>query len=99
MKEYIEREAAVAAVRDIDTSLAYINADDAIEQAMYKLDKLIPAADVAPVRHGKWLKNSHDDPYCSVCGATERDIYDAVTEECKYCYSCGARMNGKENNI
>lgn len=99
MKEYIEREAAVAAVRDIDTSPAYINADDAIEQAMYKLDKLIPAADVAPVRHGRWLKLSDGSPYCSICGAVERNTYDAVTEECKYCYSCGARMDGKENNI
>lgn len=32
---------AVSAIRDIDTSPSYIDADDVIEQAMYKLDKII----------------------------------------------------------
>lgn len=96
MKEYIEREAVEKMLED-----AQLISDG--EYCGYCTEDInlssIPAADVDPVRHGKWLKNSHDDPYCSVCGATERDTYDAVTEECKYCYSCGAQMNEKVNNI
>lgn len=57
----------------------------------------ITPQDVAPMRHGIWLKLSDGSPYCSICGAVERDTYDAVTEECKYCYSCGSRMDGKDD--
>ena len=47
-----------------------------------------PAADVAPVKHGKW---EGEDPItnfvCSVCGSLEE--YDT-----NYCPNCGARMDG-----
>lgn len=94
MKEYINREAVIQGILNDSCELVFYTKENVIDYL-----ESIPASDVAPVRHGKWLKNSHDDLYCSVCGATERDTYDAVIEECKYCYSCGARMNGKENNI
>ena len=52
------------------------------------------AADVAPVRHGRWL-----DGKCTVCGWEEPDVgtrdgYDA--EACiqtPYCPNCGAKMD------
>lgn len=64
----------------------------------------IPAADVAPVRHGRWLGwgKSGTPTYenygtCSVCGE-DAEIY---TEHRNYCPNCGARMDGdsdaKEN--
>ena len=53
----------------------------------------VPELDIEPVKHGRWLKRSNGTPYCSVCGANERDTYDAVAHECRYCYSCGAKMD------
>ena len=47
----------------------------------------LPAADVAPVRHGRWIY--HDDGVftCSECGNAEsNDSY--------YCRLCGAKMDG-----
>ena len=95
MKEYIEREVAIEAILGLtivdSTVAAYAN-------AVYSILHNLPAADVAPVRHGRWLKRLNDTPYCSVCGANERDTYDAVVQECKYCYSCGALMDKEEDN-
>ena len=61
----------------------------------------IPAADVAPVVHGKWLKvattgtDIFGEPTeviiacnCSVCGLDGR-------EETDFCPHCGARMDGE----
>ena len=62
-----------------------------------------PEADVAEVRHGKWIE-WWDDNYltfcykCSECGeyplTKEETMHDEVLS--KYCPSCGARMDGDE---
>lgn len=52
----------------------------------------IPAADVAPVVHGRWV-----DGKCSNCGVDipTDDAHDAIFEnECRFCYYCGAKMDG-----
>lgn len=88
MKEYIERA-------DIKALLERYGATD---DAMALIDT-IPAADVAEVRHGRWIVHfDHFTPYqkCSVCGfeiplvATENE-----TEIClyKHCPECIARMD------
>lgn len=54
-----------------------------------------PAADVAPVVHGRWVKHTriHGFAYCSAC----KDVY--LDEEWLrdgkwgYCPNCGAKMN------
>ncbi len=51
-----------------------------------------PAADVAPVVHGRWV-----DGKCSNCGVDipTDDTHDAIFEnECRFCYYCGAKMDG-----
>jgi hypothetical protein len=54
------------------------------------------SADVAPVRHGRWL-----DGKCTVCGWEEPDVgtwdgYDAEAWiETPYCPNCGAKMDGE----
>lgn len=51
-----------------------------------------PAADVAPVVHGRWV-----DGKCSNCGVDipTDDAHDAIFEnECRFCYYCGAKMDG-----
>ena len=53
-----------------------------------------PAADVAPVRHGRW-KNGGNGLYdtCTACG---EEIYLAIPMN--YCPLCGARMGKEEEN-
>lgn len=60
----------------------------------------IPAADVAPVRHGKWMpfhaEFAGDIQYCSVCEI-------GFAGRTSYCPHCGAvmdgwRVEGKEND-
>ena len=59
------------------------------------VDHRVESADVAPVRHGKWL-----DGRCTVCGWEEPDVctwlgYDSEAWiETPYCPNCGALMDG-----
>lgn len=46
----------------------------------------IPAADVAPVVHGRWIEGPLN-PYCSECFVECRD-------ETPFCPNCGAKMYG-----
>ena len=83
MKEYIERAAAIEAIRKY--------------QYPYGVEFLlsnIPAADVVEVRHGRW-KNGGNGLYdtCSACG---KEIYLAIPMN--YCPECGALMGGKEGD-
>lgn len=60
-----------------------------------KTIKDFPAADVQPVKHGKWIWDSnaphreHGAYKCSNCGC-HSDF------EENYCYNCGAKMDEKE---
>ena len=54
------------------------------------------AADVAPVRHGRW---SDGDPYCPICRKDKFRGLDAdVWSDWKpdYCPNCGCRMDLEE---
>ena len=58
--------------------------------------KNIPAADVAPVRHGRWECNKP----CPVCGGDRFEGLDAdiwADWEPPYCPNCGAKMDGGED--
>lgn len=54
----------------------------------------IPAADVAPVVHGRWAHLGGDEWCCPVCGfvITTEGSWDKPTK--KYCEDCGAKMDG-----
>ena len=94
MDEYINRVYAVDAVLDVYCDTPDIDLScEKFEAAILK----IPAADVAPVRHGRWLGwgKSGTPTYenygtCSVCGE-DAEIY---TEHRNYCPNCGAKMDG-----
>lgn len=82
MSDYIEREAAQSAVWEEDNQTDMILAISSL-----------PAADVAPVRHGRWIPSDYTGDYyytCSECGF-ERDIY--LLDVGDYCPACGARMD------
>ena len=95
MAEYIDREAAVDAVTDIYYDTPEINLTaEKFEAAING----IPAADVAPVRHGQWVEKEkctfgimYD---CSLC---ENRILDNG-HPWNYCPNCGAKMAGERKD-
>lgn len=85
MSDYIKREDAMKAIGN------FLSREDDYFVDMAKgTIKLIPSADVAPVRHGGWEKN--DDYTCSLCGY-RMVIGDGAYN---YCPHCGARMDGEK---
>ena len=95
-KEYIERE-----------KLNDMLEDFCVNESFYDVLQTIPAADVAPVRHGHWKKGKgnerptengfvHDDRYiCDCCGwgcCCETKL------DFSFCPNCGAKMDGGEDN-
>ena len=83
MKEYIERAELYEAMNSQDCEYSLIDALALIEE--------FSAADVAPVRHGRWSWNSHHCKWeCSECGGMEGECESPV---CKW---CGARMDKEE---
>ena len=58
----------------------------------------IPAADVAPVVHGRWEKRG-SAWYCTRCGIGYRITYGNIpASRHKYCPRCGVRMDGKDGD-
>ena len=100
MAEYIEREALMRRIKEIhcaecdsyhgvrcracwvDDTLDYIDSE--------------PAADVTPVRHGRWVHEHISEGYawviCSECEAVIHKIL--INKRLNYCPNCGAKMDG-----
>ena len=93
-KEYIEREALVEQLKKEECDCEWL-----------WTILCIPAADVAPVKHGHWKKGKgyerptengfvHDDRYfCDCCGwgcCCDTKL------DFRYCPKCGAKMDGGE---
>lgn len=71
---------------------------DAITMKGIKIINQFPAADVAPVRHGRWIKESDGGTRCSVCNKRVRDVTGGGDEpvdlsDMSYCPKCGAKMD------
>lgn len=108
MDEYIKREAAIAIIEEKQKELCpvgrygrgYVYGTDrekydAWDEIIDALEN-IPSADVAPVVHGRWV-----DGKCSNCGVDipTDDAHDAIFEnECRFCYYCGAKMDGGDSD-
>lgn len=70
-----------------------------IEGVLIALSK-IPSADVAPVRHGRWIEDKiqiHIEKtyHCSECECQAWGEY----EKTNYCPNCGAKMFAKDINV
>ena len=99
MSEYIKRGYAVDAALDVYYDTPDIDlSGEKFEAAILK----IPAADVAPVRHGRWVDN-----HCTACGMMP--MGDEMWKLCDfepprfekfmdYCPNCGAKMDGGAGN-
>ena len=88
MAEYIEREAAQTSCRKYSFAESY----DAF--AVDCILKAIPAADVATVRHGRWIM--HDDEFGLTCECSACHI--ETMGDGNYCPNCGCRMDGGADN-
>ena len=89
MNEYIKREYAIDAVLDVYYDTPDIDlSGEKFEAAILK----IPAADVAPVRHGEWEivvgSNGNEYMVCTCCRVSQ-DLTGVFT----YCPNCGATMD------
>ena len=95
MTVYIKREYAVDAVLDVYYDTPDIDlSGEKFESAILK----IQAADVAPVRHGRWIDG---DPYCPICRKNKFVGLDAdIWADWKpdYCPNCGTKMDGGDGN-
>ena len=99
-KVYIERDELESRIkkyvkcRDADRETLEWAKDECIRQA-----HCMPAADVVEVRHGFWIEKRNDviGRYftCSICGKDENH-HTAIRG--KYCWYCGAKMDGATDN-
>ena len=101
MKEYIERAA-------LKRELAPYEENDFSQQmdVILAIVDAQPAADVAPVRHGRWIGIEYDgyaDGFpvydlweCSECGEEVKG--EDVPVSHPWCHSCGARMDKEDEH-
>lgn len=112
MAEYISREAAL---KKLQMQLLDLEADqdkgeyselcenrgarDALDEAIYDI-RTLKAADVQPVKHGRWKHIAGMNSKCSEC---ERYFpvqeFDSRPFDINFCPHCGARMikDGEQN--
>ena len=111
MDEYIKREAAMDIFGDVPMWQGYGEPYpwkvhcvlvEAVKLVKEEISK-IPAADVAPVRHGKWAHSRYENcseqfeiVKCSCCGH-EAYAMAFYVRGGNYCPNCGARMDGDDD--
>lgn len=95
MDEYIKRETVI---NHLDACMDTIWKPEIV--ALKCFVEGIPAADVAPVRYGRWKYNTDFQVWnCSECGENPHKGTGVVTTAEKlpaYCPHCGAKMDGAE---
>lgn len=106
MNEYIDRDALRQAVLESQhdnphpRGMAHI-AHDCEHAHFVAMIARFPAADVAPVVHGRWeqcfegWRKQIEGDQCSVCGFAH---YGTTIRDYNYCPNCGAKMDGGAEN-
>ena len=112
MAEYIEREAISEEIRKYyyknPPNFSY---GEGFDRGLDRAQRVIldaPAADVVPVRHGRWIsltECANEGVYCSIC---KKKVWKSDYALCShksrnklrsdYCPNCGAKMDGGDNN-
>lgn len=112
--EYIEKNALYKKIAELeklarDRYLDVQSNSPAYTRYMAQLDELIrlkhmvydfPSADVAPVKHGKWVYdpetvNTLSRTKCNCCGWWSLDL--SIRGVYHYCPNCGAKMDLEED--
>lgn len=100
-KEYIERKVIINKIVNTPTvpirqcyegNFVYADGVSGRQNEIIDYINEQPTADVAPVRHGRWIENEYDSIFeCSECGYSfENEGYKHFFN---YCPNCGARMD------
>lgn len=93
VKEYIEREALISEFKRLklgeNSFIERVFAD-----GVYAIIEQFPAADVAPVQHGRWV-NTHSDSEFVQCSLCKYPVY-AAWNVTSYCPNCGAKMDKED---
>ena len=96
MTDAISRSAVLTIINGRSYDTAY---PSELDELVIEINK-IPALDVAPVVHARWIysgeldEDGNCEANCSHCGAWDKhraDLKDAVP----FCWKCGARMDGE----
>ena len=99
MAKYIELEVALALIRpdkpeDEKATITIATAKKFVRSGLY----CIPAADVVPVVHGRWIPDG-DFVICSQCEAEMNQKNSLGVDNFKnYCPNCGAKMDWRAEN-
>ena len=94
MTEYLEKAALVRILR-AKAEMGRLSEYSVCFDNVAKMIELLPAADVAEVKHGKWIKCSVIK--CSVCGSCtdiqSDEAYEKFIESYYYCPVCGSKLD------
>lgn len=99
MTEYISREALIEEIEEeIEAESSFKNGEKLITKGLkiaLKDVKKLPAADVQPVKRGKWIlkENAILTSECSLC---KRSVSMPEAKFYKFCPYCGAKMDGEQ---
>ena len=112
-KEYIEREVISEGIRKYyyknPPNFSY---GEGFDRGLDRAQRAIldaPAADVVPVRHGRWIsltECANEGVYCSIC---KKKVWKSDYALCShksrnklrsdYCPNCGAKMDGVVGSV
>ena len=98
MSEYIERHKVLAAIQSRKSPTRSQTQNEMLRTIRVDVNH-IPAADVAPVVHGRWIEGAENftcgnhNAECSVCHCNVS--WSGCDEDYNYCPNCGARMDGE----
>ena len=83
----------------VDWFRAYGHLDEHIPYDVLAIDLKysVPAADVAPVRHGFWCWITEDIYRCDNCGEMSHVKEVMGNPDWKYCPNCGCLMDGGDD--
>ena len=92
MDKYIKKEEAIRALLNDSPEQVSYSREDAADCIRY-----MDAADVAPVRHGRWIESPRlyygaKQYECSLCYSDTFWNKHSITEKYPHCPNCGAKM-------
>lgn len=92
MDDYISRVMAIARLTKVEVTNKLATMTDAKREIAE-----MPAADVVPVVHGRWIED-HDYLKCPECGVMVKwDFTFFDIGNWNYCPNCGAKMENDED--
>lgn len=94
MTEYIEKNKAIKELYEVynyEFPTASGGFDEYARMIVPNTIKNMPAADVAPVRHGRWEKTADGAALCTACKRKMNPSQYGYA----FCSLCGAKMDGQ----